>query len=228
MNIFVKQLLIIILIIFSVLGIYFGAYLPWVKSQAYITALKTISGGGVQSLGDYLGAYDKAVKLYSPIGEEEITKFLSTDIMNVIVKQNQSEEVTRALVDYVEPLLFKNNVRHLLAGGQMHFILWKRFNKEEDYTKAEDYYLAARAIGPKLPPVLYELLNLYKEKLKNDFSQVLKKSEPEQMREFFRYTENMDELVVKVVLWGHHFLPRYFNKPTPDFHYDLVKIFFLY
>ena len=69
-------------------------------------------------------------------------------------------------------------------------------------------------------------MNLYKEKLKNDFSQVLKKSEPEQMREFFRYTENMDELVVKVVLWGHHFLPRYFNKPTPDFHYDLVKIFF--
>lgn len=164
MNIFVKQLLIIILIILSVIGIYFGAYAPWAKAQAYIDALKTVSGGKVQSLGDYLGAYDKAVKMYSPIGDEEITKFLSNDIMNIVVKQNQSEEVTRTLVDYVEPLLFKNNVRHLLAGGQMHFVLWKRFNKEEDYQKAEGYYISARAIGPKLPPVLYELLSLYKEK----------------------------------------------------------------
>lgn len=164
MNIFIRQLLIIILIILSVIGLYFGAYAPWVKAQAYINALKTISGGNVRSLGDYLGAYDKAVKLYSPIGDEEVIKFLSNDIMNVVVKQNQSEEVTRALVDYAEPLLFKNNVRHLLAGGQMHFVLWKRFQKEEDYGKAESYYLAARAIGPKLPPVLYELLNLYKER----------------------------------------------------------------
>ncbi len=164
MSIFIRQFLLIILIILSALGIYFGAYAPWVKSQAYINALKIIGGGTVRSLGDYIGAYDKAVKMYSPIGDEEVTKFLSNDIMNVIVKSNQSEEVSRALVNYVEPLLFKNNVRHLLMGGQMHFVLWKRFNKEEDYVKAEHYYLAARAIGPKLPPVLYELLNLYKEK----------------------------------------------------------------
>jgi|GEM_PF-1319765 len=164
MSIFIRQFLIIVLIILSIIGIYFGAYAPWVKAQAYIDALKTVSGGKVQSLGDYIGAYDKAVKLYSPIGEEEVTKFLSNDIMNIIVKQNQSEEVTRALVEYAEPLLFKNNVRHLLAGGQMYFVLWKRFNKEEDYKNAESYYVAARTIGPKLPPVLYELLNLYKEK----------------------------------------------------------------
>jgi len=164
MNIFLRQLLIIVLIILSVIGLYFGAYTPWVKAQAYINALKTVSGGKVQSLGDYIGAYDKAVKIYSPIGDEEVTKFLSNDIMNVVVKSSQSEAVSRALVDYAEPLLFKNNVRHLLVGGQMHFVLWKRFQKEEDYQKAEQYYLTARAIGPKLPPVLYELLSLYKEK----------------------------------------------------------------
>lgn len=164
MNIFLRQLLIIILIIFSALGIYYGAYLPWEKSQAYINALKTVSSGKAQSLGDYFEAYDKAVFMYSPIGGEEIAKFLSNDVMNIIAKDTQLEEVSRALVEYVEPLLSQNNLRHLLVGGQMHYVLWSRFGSEEDYRKAEEYYLFAREIGPKIPPVLYELIGLYKDR----------------------------------------------------------------
>jgi len=163
MNIFLRQLLIIILIILSVIGIYFGAYLPWIKARAYISALQTMSDGGIQSLGDYFKNYDVPLKTYSPIGDEEVTKFLSNDILNLISNGSQSEEVSRALVEYIEPMLFKNNVRHLLVGGQMHYVLWRRFNNEGDYQKAEQYYLAARAIGPKLPPVLYELIGLYKD-----------------------------------------------------------------
>ncbi len=164
MSIFIRQLLVIVLIIISALGIYFGAYLPWEKSRAYINALKIMSGGGIQSLGDYFKNYDVPLKMYSPIGDEEVIKFLSNDILNLISKGSQSEEVSRALVVYIEPMLLKTNVRHLLVGGQMHYVLWRRFNKEEDYQKAEQYYLAARAIGPKLPPVLYELIGLYKDK----------------------------------------------------------------
>lgn len=163
MNIFLRQLLVIILIILSALGIYFGAYLPWVKSRAYINALKTMSGGGVQSLGDYFDAYDKAVKLYSPIGEEEIAKFLVNDIMNLISTDTQSEEASNALVEYAEPLLFKNNVRHLLLGGRMYYILWMRFGDKKNYEKAGVYYRQAFELGPKLPPVLYGLLQFYQD-----------------------------------------------------------------
>jgi len=38
----------------------------------------------------------------------------------------------------------------------------------------------------------------------------------------------MDVLVIKCVLWGHHFLPRYFSKATPAFHYELLRKFFNY
>jgi tetratricopeptide (TPR) repeat protein len=164
MNIFLKQLLIIVCIILSVLGIYFGAYAPWRKSQAYINALKAASTGGVQSLGEYINNYDRAIQINSPIGNEEIAKFLSNDIMNIISKETQNEQVSRALVQFVEPFLFQNNLRHLLVGGQMHYVLWKRFQNDEDYKMAEKYYLAARAIGPKIPPVLYELIGLYRDK----------------------------------------------------------------
>jgi len=49
---------------------------------------------------------------------------------------------------------------------------------------------------------------------------------------FFRTFELIDgvvdieELSIKVIIWGHYFLPRYFSSPTPEFHYDLVKRFF--
>jgi tetratricopeptide (TPR) repeat protein len=68
-------------------------------------------------------------------------------------------------VEYIEPHMFKDNVRHLLSVGMMYENLWLRYGKKDaDYAKAEGYYRAALAIGPKLPPVLYSLANLYNEK----------------------------------------------------------------
>lgn len=68
-------------------------------------------------------------------------------------------------------------------------------------------------------------MNLYINKLRTEFTEVIGK-DPSDIREFFKPSENLDELVVKVILWGHHFLPKYFYKPTPDFHYELVRRFF--
>ena len=51
-------------------------------------------------------------------------------------------------------------------------------------------------------------------------------AKPERLRNFFRPTGDLEELVIKCILWGHYFWPKYFSKPTPEFHYDLVRIFF--
>jgi predicted phage terminase large subunit-like protein len=64
------------------------------------------------------------------------------------------------------------------------------------------------------------------DRLKAEFAEVLKENEPGKIREFFVPKGDMDELVVKCVIWGHHFLNKYFYKPTPQFHYELVEIFF--
>ena len=49
--------------------------------------------------------------------------------------------------------------------GQMHGVIWEKYGrKEEDFQKAEEYWQKAFAIGPKLPPVLYGMLNLYQAK----------------------------------------------------------------
>jgi len=70
-------------------------------------------------------------------------------------------------------------------------------------------------------------MNIYKDKCRQEFSEILNSgADKVQIREFFRTWGNIDELVVKVLIWGHYFLPKYFEKPTPEFHYDLVNIFF--
>lgn len=71
------------------------------------------------------------------------------------------------------------------------------------------------------------MLEFYIKKLQSEFAQIIEAgAEPERIRDFFRPSENMDELIVKCILWGHHFLPKYLDKPTPAFHYELVRIFF--
>lgn len=160
MNLFIKQFLIIAVIILAILSIIFGSYLPLAKSRRFITGLRSISS--IKTIDQFKTNFDRAFKFYSPVGDEEITKFLSGDILQIISQKNQSEAVSRALVDYIEPYLFQDNVRHLLVAGQMYEVLWQKYGKEEDFQKSENYFQKAFTIGPKLPPVLYGMLDLYR------------------------------------------------------------------
>lgn len=70
-------------------------------------------------------------------------------------------------------------------------------------------------------------MNLLNNSLKAELVQIIKEGgDPEKLRNFFKPKDNLDEVVIKCILWGHTFLPKYFNKPTPEFHYELVRLFF--
>ncbi len=155
----IKQFILIALIILAILSIVFGSYLPLVKSRRFIAALSSVAS--VKTVQEFMVNFDKSFKFYSPIGDEEITKFLVNDVLQLISQPTQSEAVDRALVNYIEPYLFKNDLRHLMATGEMHRILWEKYGREEDFTKAEDYFNQAYKIGPNVPPVLYSMINLY-------------------------------------------------------------------
>jgi len=55
---------------------------------------------------------------------------------------------------------------------------------------------------------------------------ILDGADSDTLRKFFRPSGDMDDLVIKCVLWGHHFWPKYFSKATPAFHYELLRKFF--
>ena len=158
----IKNSIILILILLTIFSIVFGSFLPLIKSRYYITAVKNLSS--IKSVADFKNNFDKALKFYSPVGDEEVVKYLANVIFGIISNKNQSEEVSRELVSYIEPYLFENNVRHLISGGSLYFSLWVNYGgKDRDLEKAESYFLKAYQIGPKLPQVLYGLFDLYKE-----------------------------------------------------------------
>jgi len=147
------------LALLALAGLVFGSYAPVVKARAYISALQTVSE--VNSVDGFKAHFNPALTHWSPIGQEEVVKYLGSDISNLVARGDQPEEVARTLVAYIEPHLFSNNVRHLLMGGHFSYALWENYGrKPEDYVRAEEYYTAAYRIGPTLPPALYSLFDL--------------------------------------------------------------------
>ncbi len=150
-------------IILAFLGIVYGSFLPFTRSQRFIQALNALGGGQIKSFQDFQTTFDGVFNYYAPVGNEEVAKFLAGDVMQLVSQPGQPEAIARMVVQYIEPHMFKNDVRHLLSLGQMYYTLWKNYGKSSDYVTAEGYYLKALAIGPKLPPVLYSLLSIYAE-----------------------------------------------------------------
>lgn len=143
----------------GLIGAYLGAYTPFARGQQYISALrKAPSTKTVQGFEENFRA---ALDYPSPIGDEELTKFLASDIIGFVSQSEQPEAVSRELTRFIEQYIFKNNVRHLLSIARIRFVLWQRFGGEEDYVAAEKYLLRALEFGPDVPPILYNLFEIY-------------------------------------------------------------------
>lgn len=143
-------------------SVVFGSLLPFSRSRRFIAALRNFPN--IQSIEQFTAIFDSVFNFYAPVGDEEIAKFLSNDITNVVAQNTVPEGPARMLTEYIDGRLFKDDVRHLLTSGQLYYFLWKRFGEENDFQKAEEYFLKAEEIGPQLPPPLYALLSLYRDK----------------------------------------------------------------
>lgn len=62
--------------------------------------------------------------------------------------------------------------------------------------------------------------------LKNDLILLLENKKWDFIRLFFSSWKDEEELVDKVLLWGHFFLSHYFKDESPVFHRELIKAFF--
>ncbi len=155
-----KYIFVAVGVIGAILLIYFGAYLPFQKSQRYITAIRNVPQ--IRTTADFHKEFDVPFSYVSPIGDEEITKFLSSDVLNMIQK-NQPEEVARDLVSYVDQHLsrYSYDLRLELLRGHLYETLWRNYRHGDDYLKAESIYLHAVQLGPRVPRALYVAFNLY-------------------------------------------------------------------
>jgi len=165
-----KQFIIAALIILITLSIVFGAILPWMKARLYIDALVDMQTGKIQTLDDFKAEFSRPLDFYSLIGDEEVVKFLGSDVISSAIAQNrqspQIKQLVELLADYIAPHLLLDDTRHIIIGAHLYTMLWQISGDEEAYKKAEFYFKKAYEIGPKLPPVLYGMFDFYK--LKGD------------------------------------------------------------
>ncbi len=170
-----KKLILIIIIILAIYSLYFSAVVPWNRSRAFLNGIKSLPS--ITSVQEFKDTFQPVLK-HNTIGDEEAFKYIANESLKIIYQENTAKDVSMAIVEFLEPYHMSTNVRHLIAMGDIYYIMWRKYMDPEFFAKAEDYYLQAKTIGPKLPPVLYSLLNFYQqtaetEKAKNIAEEIL-------------------------------------------------------
>lgn len=150
-------------IAFAAFAMIYSVALPVMRSRAYIRANQGVPS--VKTVNEFTALFDRVLDVPSPVGREEVVRFLGNDIMEIVSSQPpQPDQVAHMLVSYIEPKLFLRDARHLLLAAGMYTVMWRAYGHAEDYAAAEQYFRKGLAVGPHLPPMLYGLMDLYRMK----------------------------------------------------------------
>ena len=156
-----RNIIIVALITLSLAGIYFGSVRAFIKGSKYIGALQ--KKNKITSVEGFEKAFRDTLDYKAPISDDELIKFISGDVIDMIAGQKQSEEVQRRLLAFIEGYMHERDVLHLLNIGRSYHFLWiQNGMKEEDFKKAEEYYGRVLEAAPNIPPALYGMLDLYR------------------------------------------------------------------
>ena len=136
----IKNIIIVIIIVIVLFGLYFGSLLPFAKAKLYIRATNNLQSGLIRTLDEFKKNFNNPLDFYSPVGQEETTRFLATEIIGRMIYPDQKENISRELVNYIEPRFFQNNSRHLLLAASMYGKMFNIYSREEDLKKPKNIF----------------------------------------------------------------------------------------
>ncbi|MFA5870350.1 MAG: hypothetical protein WC842_00440 [Candidatus Paceibacterota bacterium] len=173
-----KQIIAWIVICASALSFVYGAIKPYKKASAYVTAVKSSK----TSVDGYIQAFKYALEYPSPVGQDELIRFISSDIMNVIAEGKNDEAVEQKLTDFIhiyadpkiESGVGMNYSQMIMMFGTMHMYKWKQHQKTDDLIFARNYFVQGYTINHDRPQFLIGLLNLYNASGQNDKANEIK------------------------------------------------------
>ena len=158
----IKYIIIIFGIILAIFGLIYGSLLPFAKAKIYVRAMGNLQS--IKSLDEFKKNFDPSLDFYSPVGQEETSRFLATEIIGRMIYPDQKENISRELVNYIEPRFFQNNSRHLLLAASMYGKMFNIYSREEDLKKTEEYFQKSLVLNLKSPQALYSLFDIYQKK----------------------------------------------------------------
>ncbi len=161
MNRDLKYIIAFISIIAILVLLYFGAILPFIKAKLYIRAMNNLQAQRIRTLDEFKKNFDTVLNYYSPVGQEEVVRFLAQEIVGGMIYQEQQEAVSRELVNYIEPRLMQENSKHLVLLSAMSGKMFNIYRHNDDLIKTEEYYQKLLTLNPKSPQALYGLFDIY-------------------------------------------------------------------
>jgi len=139
---------------------YQGSFRTLVKGRKYIETIGRANS--IKTVQQFEENLRDVLDYPAPVSDDEIVKFIGGDVINLVAKPGQSEEIGRELIRFVESYSDQKDVLHILNLGRAYHYLWVNHKNPEDYKSAEKYYEKILVIAPKLPPVLYGMIDLYR------------------------------------------------------------------
>lgn len=164
-----KQAIAVVVTVVAGALLYLSAYLPYVKSTLYITALQ--QSQQAKTLQDYLAPFETAFNFWSPIGQPEEIRFFGNNVLSLLTNQKQqlSEPVATQLVDYATKELSSNPPgakglnysQSVLIEASILSAYGQEYHQTSALQKAEALYKEGLQLSPKRPQFLYGLFSLY-------------------------------------------------------------------
>ena len=146
---------------------YYGSYLPLVKSQAFISALRSARGLG--SFDEFKSTVSATLDMPSPIGQEEHVRNTTSLALNIIGSAddpNLIAQVVDFVVGYYEPIAKRGTGmsfgQDMYILGALHETAFLKTRDAKYFERAKFYFEKGLELGPKRPQPLYGLFDIYR------------------------------------------------------------------
>ena len=160
----ITSLCVTILIVFVA---YYGSYLPFQKSRAFIKSMRDL--GTSASIQDFKKNSSIPLDLKSPIGQEELVQQLASVTLNV-VQNTDNPQIIKELVNHLESYyapIFEGNRsiglgQSLYVVGSVNELAFLKTQERPYFESAKKYFAKALELGPRRPQSLYGSFDLYR------------------------------------------------------------------
>lgn len=147
---------------------YYGSYLPFKKSQLFISTMRNL--GSSSSLADFKNKISVPLDATSPIGQEELVRQVASLISNFVSQTKDQPEVVSELTTYIEnyykPIIDRGRGmsfgQNLYLLGSINEIAFLKTGDKKYLDSSKKYYLSALENGPKRPQALFGMLDIYR------------------------------------------------------------------
>ncbi len=168
MNSNVKKLIAVAASALLLFAAYYGSYLPYAKSHAFITGSQRV--GQAKTFGEFSKIVEDVLDMPSPVGQEELTRTITSNLIDVMRSLGQDKALTGAAVQlmekYYSPILARGKgfsfAQHLYATGAAYEVAALQAKNSEYLGKAYEQFRRGLEVSPNRPQFLLGLFDVFR------------------------------------------------------------------